>query len=147
MKAHWILRSIRQQAKSQRRIVISAAVAFCLLALVVGTTRLGVRAVERWGSFVGQNVHVIAYLSDDADPAEVRGLTDLLRRVPSVAGVKEVEPAQALARLRAVSASLGSEPKALDGLGLVIVSTSQGVLSGRKCEELGAGGEVLCSIW
>jgi len=40
-----------------------------------------------------------------------------------------------------------SVPKALDGLGLVIVSTSQGVLSGRKCEELGAGGEVLCSIW
>jgi len=40
-----------------------------------------------------------------------------------------------------------SVPKVLDGLGLVIVSTSKGVLSGRKCEELGAGGEVLCSIW
>jgi small subunit ribosomal protein S8 len=40
-----------------------------------------------------------------------------------------------------------SVPKALDGLGLVIVSTSQGVLSGRKCEELGTGGEVLCSVW
>lgn len=38
-------------------------------------------------------------------------------------------------------------PKVLDGLGLVIVSTSKGVMSGRKCEELGAGGEVLCSIW
>ena len=40
-----------------------------------------------------------------------------------------------------------SVPKALDGLGLVIVSTSRGVLTGRSCEELGAGGEVLCSIW
>src|SRR5512136_1361827 len=40
-----------------------------------------------------------------------------------------------------------SVPKVLDGLGLVIVSTSKGVLTGRKCEELGAGGEVLCSIW
>ncbi len=40
-----------------------------------------------------------------------------------------------------------SVPKVLDGLGLVIVSTSKGVLSGRRCEELGAGGEVLCSIW
>ncbi len=40
-----------------------------------------------------------------------------------------------------------SVPKVLDGLGLVIVSTSKGVLSGRKCEEIGAGGEVLCSIW
>lgn len=40
-----------------------------------------------------------------------------------------------------------SVPKVLDGLGLVIVSTSRGVLSGRSCEDLGAGGEVLCSIW
>ena len=40
-----------------------------------------------------------------------------------------------------------SVPKALDGLGLVIVSTSRGVMTGRACEELGAGGEVLCSIW
>ena len=38
-------------------------------------------------------------------------------------------------------------PKVLDGLGLVVVSTSKGVLSGRRCEELGTGGEVLCSIW
>jgi small subunit ribosomal protein S8 len=40
-----------------------------------------------------------------------------------------------------------SVPKVLDGLGLVIVSTSRGVLTGRACEETGAGGEVLCSVW
>ncbi|HEX2695265.1 MAG TPA: 30S ribosomal protein S8 [Acidobacteriota bacterium] len=40
-----------------------------------------------------------------------------------------------------------SVPKALDGLGLVIVTTSRGLMSGRKCEEIGVGGEVLCSIW
>jgi small subunit ribosomal protein S8 len=40
-----------------------------------------------------------------------------------------------------------SIPKVLDGLGVVIVSTSRGVLTGRGCEDLGAGGEVLCSIW
>jgi small subunit ribosomal protein S8 len=40
-----------------------------------------------------------------------------------------------------------SVPKVLDGLGLVIVSTSRGVMSGRACEEIGAGGEVLCSVW
>jgi small subunit ribosomal protein S8 len=38
-------------------------------------------------------------------------------------------------------------PKVLDGLGLVVVSTSRGVLTGRACEEQGTGGEVLCSIW
>lgn len=41
----------------------------------------------------------------------------------------------------------GSIPKVLNGLGVVIVSTSQGVMTGKKCEELGMGGEVLCQIW
>ena len=40
-----------------------------------------------------------------------------------------------------------SVPKVLDGLGLVIVTTSSGLMSGRTCEEVGVGGEVLCSIW
>jgi small subunit ribosomal protein S8 len=38
-------------------------------------------------------------------------------------------------------------PKVLDGLGLAVISTSQGVVTGRRCEELGLGGEVLCTIW
>jgi small subunit ribosomal protein S8 len=40
-----------------------------------------------------------------------------------------------------------SVPKVLDGLGIAIVSTSRGVATGKKCEEIGAGGEVLCYVW
>jgi len=40
-----------------------------------------------------------------------------------------------------------SVPKVLDGLGITIISTSQGLATGRKCEELGVGGEVICHIW
>jgi len=40
-----------------------------------------------------------------------------------------------------------SVPKVLDGLGITIISTSQGLATGRKCEELGVGGEVICYIW
>jgi len=40
-----------------------------------------------------------------------------------------------------------SVPKVLDGLGIAIVSTSRGILTGKKCEDLGVGGEVLCYIW
>ena len=40
-----------------------------------------------------------------------------------------------------------SIPKVLDGLGIVIISTSKGIATGKKCEELGIGGEVLCKVW
>ena len=40
-----------------------------------------------------------------------------------------------------------SIPKVLDGLGVAIVSTSRGLVSGKKCVENGLGGEVLCYIW
>jgi small subunit ribosomal protein S8 len=40
-----------------------------------------------------------------------------------------------------------SIPKVLDGLGILIVSTSRGITTGKKCEELGVGGEVLCQVW
>lgn len=40
-----------------------------------------------------------------------------------------------------------SIPKVLDGLGVAIVSTSRGIATGKKCDEMGVGGEVLCYIW
>jgi len=40
-----------------------------------------------------------------------------------------------------------SIPKVLDGLGIVIISTSEGIATGKKCEELGIGGEALCKVW
>jgi small subunit ribosomal protein S8 len=41
----------------------------------------------------------------------------------------------------------GSIPKILGGMGIVILSTSEGIATGKKCQELGVGGEVLCYIW
>lgn len=38
-------------------------------------------------------------------------------------------------------------PKVLDGLGLTILSTPKGVLTGKSCRRLGVGGEVLCNVW
>ena len=38
-------------------------------------------------------------------------------------------------------------PEVLNGLGTVIVSTSQGVLSDRICREKRIGGEILCTIY
>ena len=38
-------------------------------------------------------------------------------------------------------------PAVMDGLGVTIVSTSRGVMTGSACRKLGLGGEVLCSVW
>lgn len=38
-------------------------------------------------------------------------------------------------------------PQVLGGLGLAIVSTSKGVLSGSDAVRNGVGGEVLCQVW
>lgn len=38
-------------------------------------------------------------------------------------------------------------PRIINGLGLSIVSTSKGVVTGKKAKELNVGGEVLCYIY
>lgn len=41
----------------------------------------------------------------------------------------------------------GGIPQVIGGLGVAVVSTSQGVMSDRKARELGQGGEVICTVW
>jgi small subunit ribosomal protein S8 len=38
-------------------------------------------------------------------------------------------------------------PRVLGGLGLSIISTSRGVMSGNQAAQRGVGGEVLCQVW
>lgn len=38
-------------------------------------------------------------------------------------------------------------PEVLGGLGVAIVSTSQGLLSGHDAKKRGVGGEVVCTVW
>lgn len=38
-------------------------------------------------------------------------------------------------------------PLVLEGLGINILSTSQGIVTGKKARELGIGGELLCEVY
>ena len=38
-------------------------------------------------------------------------------------------------------------PRVLGGIGLVIISTPRGVITGQHAKRLGVGGELLCEIW
>jgi small subunit ribosomal protein S8 len=38
-------------------------------------------------------------------------------------------------------------PRVRNGLGITIVSTPAGVMTGAACRQAGVGGEVLCNVW
>jgi small subunit ribosomal protein S8 len=38
-------------------------------------------------------------------------------------------------------------PKVLNGLGVAVISTSNGIVTDREARKLGLGGEVICYIW
>jgi small subunit ribosomal protein S8 len=38
-------------------------------------------------------------------------------------------------------------PVVLGGLGVTILTTSRGVMSGRTAQKAGVGGEILCNVW
>lgn len=48
---------------------------------------------------------------------------------------------------RRIYYSLATMPKVLGGLGIVILSTNQGVLSSREAKSKGIGGEALLEVW
>ncbi len=66
----------------------------------------------------------------------------------------DAEGAPALAGLKRISRPglrryvSGSElPRVLGGLGVAVMSTSRGVITGKAARQAGVGGEVLCYIW
>ncbi|KWX03747.1 30S ribosomal protein S8 [Carbonactinospora thermoautotrophica] len=63
-------------------------------------------------------------------------------RERSIAGVRRVSKPGL--RVYAKSTNL---PRVLGGLGVAIISTSQGLLTDRQCQKKGVGGEVLAYIW
>jgi small subunit ribosomal protein S8 len=48
---------------------------------------------------------------------------------------------------RRVYTAAGDIPLVLGGRGMVIVSTSGGVMSGREARRKGLGGELICKVW
>lgn len=48
---------------------------------------------------------------------------------------------------RRIYAKRSEIPWVLSGLGIAILSTPKGVMSGRKARQLGVGGEILCKVW
>jgi small subunit ribosomal protein S8 len=63
-------------------------------------------------------------------------------KTPVIEGLKRISKPSCR-----VYASSQDIPNVLGGLGIVILSTSQGVMTGKNAKKQNTGGEVLCSIW
>ena len=63
-------------------------------------------------------------------------------RLPVISGLKRISKPG----LR-IYVGRGEIPRVYGGLGLAIMSTSRGVLTGRQAWRLGVGGELLCHVW
>lgn len=46
-----------------------------------------------------------------------------------------------------VYAKAADVPRVLGGLGVAVISTSNGVISDKEARKLGVGGEVICYVW
>jgi small subunit ribosomal protein S8 len=47
---------------------------------------------------------------------------------------------------RRIYSSVDDLPRVLGGMGIVIVSTSKGIISDRNCREINISGEILCTV-
>jgi small subunit ribosomal protein S8 len=82
----------------------------------------------------------------DGQPAVGKTLTITLKygrsRERSIAGVRRISKPG----LRVYAKHTGL-PRVLGGLGIAIISTSQGLLTDRQANQKGVGGEVLAYVW
>jgi small subunit ribosomal protein S8 len=61
---------------------------------------------------------------------------------PAIMGIKRVSKPS----VRRYTGSV-SQPKVWGGLGMNIISTNLGVMSGKKAKKIKVGGEIICQVW
>ena len=94
-----------------------------------------------------QEGYITSFAVEDAPEGAVgKRLTLTLKYGPtrerSIAGIRRISKPG----LR-VYAKASGLPKVLGGLGIAIISTSQGLLTDRQANQKGVGGEVLAYVW
>jgi small subunit ribosomal protein S8 len=64
------------------------------------------------------------------------------REIPVINGLERISKPG-----RRVYVGYKNMPRIYNGYGIVIISTSHGVITGKKASEKKVGGELLCSVW
>jgi small subunit ribosomal protein S8 len=103
---------------------------------------------EHIAEILQQEGYIAGFSVQEPPEGEVVGKTLTLdlkygpSRERSIAGIRRVSKPG----LR-VYAKANGMPKVLGGLGVSIISTSQGLLTGKSANKQGVGGEVLAYVW
>ena len=77
-----------------------------------------------------------------AEDASIKLTLKYSKGTPGIHGLKKISKPG-----RRVYVGAGEIPSVQNGLGICIVSTSSGVLTGGVAREKNVGGELLCEIW
>jgi len=72
----------------------------------------------------------------------VKYVGDRRARRPVISGVERISTPG-----RRVYTKKQNIPWVLSGIGVAIISTPKGVMTGARARQLGVGGEILCKVW
>jgi small subunit ribosomal protein S8 len=64
------------------------------------------------------------------------------QRMPVITGIQRVSRPG-----RRIYSKKSDIPWVLSGMGVAILSTPKGVMTGHRAQQLGVGGEILCKVW
>jgi small subunit ribosomal protein S8 len=87
--------------------------------------------------------YIIEYTEEDANPGKT--LTVTLKYHDGVSVIEDLKRVS-MPSCRIYCGS-GEIPKIKNGLGIVVLSTSEGVMSGAIAKKKNLGGEILCYVW
>ena len=121
-------------------------------ALLAGHTSVSVpnsRLKQAIAQILKEEGYIEEYVvaSDEANPSAALNLTLKYagvrrQRRPVISGLERISTPG-----RRVYARRKDIPWVLSGIGVAILSTPKGVMTGARARQLGVGGEVLCKIW
>ncbi|HRN77694.1 MAG TPA: 30S ribosomal protein S8 [Candidatus Dependentiae bacterium] len=74
-----------------------------------------------------------------------KALKVILKYVDGESAIHEIQRASTPGRRKYTKT--GNIQPVIGGLGLSILTTNRGVISHKQAEELGVGGEVICTVW
>ena len=101
------------------------------------------RMKEEIAKILKQEGYIAGFEIDtQAKPAQIKVTMKFVNRVPALSGLRRVSRPG----LRKYVGS-GDIPRVLGGMGVAILSTSRGVITGRQARKEKVGGELVAVVW